>query len=193
VATVGRDGKERSGWSVDRALTLQHHFEGSIVGEAAISGLVAVIFLIGVVWNLPESEIERRLVPILRPLAAATGLNYGWSMYAPNPPEILHNVEVRVTMADGDVRIWTVQPGERVIGQFAWGHWEKLMWDAADSESEIREGIAHWVVRELTEPSERAIRVEMIDRIESLPPPGEEGPGTTTVETLYDEDLTGQQ
>jgi hypothetical protein len=112
-------------------------------------------------------------------------------MYAPEPISRLETVDVHVTMADGGDRVWTNQRGDRVIGPFAWYRWQKLK-ENAPREPDIRAGIANWVVRELTEPAEHAVRVQMILRTELLPPPGEVGPGTTTVETLYDETLSGR-
>jgi hypothetical protein len=166
-------------------------FEGSLVGEALISGLVAVVILVGVVWNLPESEVKRTLTPPLRPIASAAGLQQGWRMYAPEPISGLETVEVRVEMADGSDRLWTWRPGGRLVGPFAWYHWQKLK-EQAIREPQSRAGIAHWVVRELTTPAERPVRVQMTFRNEHLPPPGKDAPRTVTVETLYDEILGGR-
>jgi hypothetical protein len=57
---------------------------------------------------------------------------------------------------------------------------------------EIRAGFAHWVVRKLTKPGERPVHLRMVFRSEDLLPPGATGSGNTSVETLYDEGLTGR-
>jgi len=159
--------------------------------EALISGLIATILLIGIVWNLPDSAIKRALMPALEPIALETGLDQRWQMYAPDPIRRLETVEVRVTMADGGERVWTQPRGGLVTGPFAWYHWQKLKENAV-REPGIRAGIAQWVARTLTEPSARAVRVQMILRTQDLPPPGHDGPTATTTETLYDEDLSGR-
>jgi hypothetical protein len=112
-------------------------------------------------------------------------------MYAPEPISALESMQVRVRMADGPDRVWTWQRGDRVIGPFRWYHWQKLK-ERAIREPASRRGISHWVVRELTAAGERPVHVEMLFRKELLPAPGQDGPGTVTVESLYDEALTGR-
>ncbi len=176
---------------VNKLSGLGQRFERSAVGEAIISGTVTLIVLIGVVWNLPDSPIKRTMAPTLRPIAAATGLQQNWQMYAPEPISRLEDMQVRVWMADGSERAWTWHRGDRVIGPFAWYHWQKLK-EQAIRVPPSRPGIAHWVVRELTTPAERPVRVQILFRNQPLPAPGEDDPKTVTVETIYDEVLNGR-
>jgi hypothetical protein len=190
VVYLGRGGRAPdTGWTVEKLSAIGRRFEASLVGEAVISGLVSLVLIIGVVWNLPDAQIRRSLMPVLRPVASAAGLEQGWRMYAPEPIHRLEFVEVHVTMADGADRVWTNQKGDLVIGPFAWYHWQKLKENLV-REPQIRAGVAQWAVRELIEPSERAVRVHMVLRTEDLPAPGTDGPKTTAVDTLYDETLT---
>jgi hypothetical protein len=140
---------------------------------------------------MPESDIKRRIVPIVTPIAKATGLDQRWGMFSPNPPQRLENLEVHVTMADGGGRVWTFQRGEPLIGQFSWYHWQKMKENAVRRQ-ELRIELAHWAVRELTDPSERAVRVEVILHTEPIPAPGTNDPRTPGVKTLYSEELTGR-
>jgi hypothetical protein len=74
VAEIGRGGTARqAGCTVERPMGMGQRIEGSVVGEALISGLVSVILIIGVVWNLPDAAIKRALTPILNPIASAAG------------------------------------------------------------------------------------------------------------------------
>jgi hypothetical protein len=189
VAGDGPAGRPR--WTVGNLSTIGQRLETSAIGEAVISALVCVVVLIGVVWNLPDSEFKRVLTPTLRPIASATGLEQEWQMYAPEPISRLERVEVHVTMADGADRVWTIHRGDLVLGPFAWYHWQKLK-EQTVRKPDSRAGIAHWVVRELTNPSEHPIRVQMVLRTEDLPAPGKDGPRTTNVETIYNEDLPGR-
>jgi hypothetical protein len=168
----------------------QRHLTSSAVREAAISSLIAVVVLIGVVWNLPESEIKRVLIPVLRPIASSAGLDQSWQMYAPDPFRRHEAIEIRVTMGDGSERTWVNPRGDRVIGSFDWYHWQKIK-ENLPREREMQAGVAHWVVRELTEPSEKPIRVRIVLSTETMPPPGANGPTTASVETIYDENLSG--
>ena len=153
-----------------------------------ISGLVVVVLITGVVWSLPDAEFKRRLMPVLQPVASAAGLEQSWRIYAPEPPRRLEFLEVRVTMADGVQRVWTNPRGDRVVGAFAWYRWQKVKENLVH-EPASRAGVAHWVVHRLTGSSERAARVQMILRTESLPPPGTDGSPTLGEEILYDENL----
>jgi hypothetical protein len=175
----------------ERLSAIGQRFEGSLVGQALISALVCVFVLVGVVWNMPDSEVKRTLTPTLQPIASAAALDQVWQMYAPDPISQLETVEVYVTMAGGADRMWTIHKGDLVVGPFAWYRWQKLK-ELTIRHDGLRAGLAHWVVRTLTNPSERPIRVHMVFRTEDLPAPGTDGPRTTTVETLYNEDLTGR-
>ncbi|MDT5014042.1 MAG: hypothetical protein QOD39_202 [Mycobacterium sp.] len=166
-------------------------FERSVAGEVVISALVTVVVLIGVLWNLPNSDLKRSLTPTLRPIAAATGLQQTWQMYAPDPISGLEDMQVRVRMADGSERVWRFQRGDRVVGPFTWYRWQKLK-EQVIRDPASRPGLAHWVVRQLTTPAERPVHVQMMFRNELLPPPGKAGPKPVTVRTLYSESLDGR-
>jgi hypothetical protein len=172
--------------------TIGQRWERSRVGEFVISLMVVLVLTIGVLWSLPDAEIKRQLAPALQPLAVATGLEQDWRMYAPEPLERAEFVEVRVTMTNGVQRVWTAPGGDRLVGPFTWYHWQKLKENLVRVPA-IRAGTAHWVIRRLTVGSERAARVQMILRAESLPAPGTDSPGAVAEEILYDEILTSRQ
>lgn len=151
-----------------------------------------LVLLIAVVWSLPDAEIKRRLTPVLQPIASATGLEQDWRMYAPEPLRRIEALEVRVTMTDGVQRVWTDPRGDRVVGAFAWYHWQKLKENAV-REPTVRVDLAHWVVRQLTGSSQHAARVQVVLRTELLSPPGTDNPRAVGEETLYDEDLSGKR
>jgi hypothetical protein len=175
----------------DKLSAAGQRFERSVVGEAAISGVVTLVVLIGVVWNLPDSELKRAMRPTLLPIAASTGLEQKWQMYAPDPISSLEDVHVEVRMDDGSVRMWRWQRGDKLIGPFTWYHWQKLKEQVIRVE-DGRAEIAHWAVRQLTTPDERPVHVTMVFRNEALPAPGESGPMPVTVTDLYDEALDGR-
>jgi hypothetical protein len=190
VRLDGRDRASRRVGSKRDVRGLQRRFESSVFGEALTGAFVALFLLVGIAWNLPASEIKSSLVPVLKPVAVATGTGQIWQMYAPNPPRRLEVVEVHVTTADGGDRVWTLQRGDLVIGPFSWYRWQKLK-EQLVREPEIRAEFARWVVRELAPPPAQPERVEMTLRTTDMPPPGEASAPASALETLYSEDLTG--
>jgi len=189
----GRDDEKRSlRLRGGQLSTLQQRFEESRLGEVVISALVILMVVVGVAWNLPDSPIKRTLTPIVGPVGSAAHINQIWALFAPAVSKRTETVEVHVTMADGAVRVWSLQPNDRAIGGFASTHWMRLL-NLAVKKPEIRPGIARWAAREATGPSERAVAVAMVLRVQNLPAPGEEGGEATATKILYQEDLTGQQ
>lgn len=175
--------------------TLQQRFEESSAGKAVISGLILVIVLAGVVWNLPDAPIKRLLSPVAKPIAVPAGLDQGWAMYAPNPSTRIDTIEVQVTMADGANRVWTMQPGAAGISDFGWDRWMVMRYSAA-LDANVRPDLARWVARQVTGPGERAESVTMTLRTETLQAPDEPAAGSgrraSAAKVLYQENLAQQ-
>jgi hypothetical protein len=189
------DDEERSVGSRLRSIsTLQERFEASAAGKAVISGLILVIVLVGVVWNLPDSPIKRLVSPVAKIVAVPTGLDQGWAMYAPNPSRRIDTVEVQVAMANGENRVWTMQPGAKGISEFGWDRWMVMRYSAV-LDANVRPDLARWVAREITGPGERAVAVSMILRTETLQAPDEpaaEGRRANATKVLYQENLAAK-
>ena len=190
MAVRDEDKEERSlRSSVGKLSTVQQRFEESHLGKVVISGLVAVFLLVGVVWNLPESPIQKSLLPLVQPVAAPAGLDQYWGMYG-TPSRRVETVEVHVKMANGEDRVWTMQPGERGVGW--WDRWIMLR-RAVMVDSSVRPQLARWVARQVTEPTERAVGVAVVLRTETLSPPGEGADSKSAMKVLYQEALAGPQ
>lgn len=167
--------------------TPQQRFEESRVGRVVISGLVAVVMVVSIVWNLPESPISRSLHALVVPLAAATGLDQSWAVYSPPPTRVV-SVEVDVKMANGETRIWTMQPGAPGVGW--WSRW-LVVRNSVIRDSAVRPMLAHWVVRQVTAPDEHAVDVSVVLRTENLTKPGDTAGGKSPAgKVLYQEALT---
>lgn len=169
--------------------TLQQRFEASHAGRIVISVLIVAFLFLGVVWNLPDSPIARALVPAVRPVAAPLGLDQGWGMYA-TPSRRTEAVEVQVKMADGQIRSWSVQPGQRGVGE--WDRWIMLK-RAAMTDPNVGPQLAHWVVGQITEPDEQPVAVAVVMRVQTLSEPGEESSGKDAMKVLYQEALAGER
>lgn len=149
---------------------LQQRFEDSRAGKAVISLGIALFVLVGAVCNLPDSPIKRELLPVVEPVAVPAGLDQSWAMYA-NPSRRQDTVEVQVRFADGQTRVWTFEPGASGVGW--WDRWLLLRY-AAVLNADFRRQLAHWVIRELSRPNDKAVGVVMLLRTETLTAPGEE-------------------
>lgn len=189
------EDEERSVGSRLRGIaTLQERFEASAAGKAVISGLILLIIAVGVVWNLPDSPIKRLVSPVAKPVAVPTGLDQGWAMYSPNPSRRLDTIEVQVAMADGENRVWTMQPGAKGISDFGWDRWMVMRYSAV-LDANVRPDLARWVAREVTGPGERAVAVSVILRTETLQAPDEptaEGRRANATKVLYQENLAAK-
>jgi hypothetical protein len=162
------------------------------IREIAISAMILVILTIGVVRNLPDSALTQAALPAVDRIALPLGLDQNWSMYAPNPPRRQENIEVRITMADGKYEVWTLPRLNPIFGVGFSHRWRKFK-ETLVADEQIRPDFVHWVVREMTPPGEHPARVDMFLQTEDLPPPGVSEPGSTAVQTLYSEDLTGNR
>lgn len=183
-----RDLRSRLG----KLATLQQRFEESQLGKSVISVLLVVAFIVVVVWNLPDSPIKRVIQPVMAPVAVPTGLDQGWAMYA-EPTKRADMIEVHVKMADGRIKTWTSQPGQPGIGW--WDRWLEVRYYSV-LDANLRPQLAHWVVRQVTEPGERPVAVDMILHTQTLQAPADrEGDSGThrpaATKLIYQEQLGG--
>lgn len=156
--------------------------------QVAASAMIAVVLVVVVLFNLPASAITRATAPAVNAVALPLGLDQSWALFAPAPPTRQEDVEVYVTMANGDVKVWTLPRSNPMFGVPTSHRWRKFK-ETLLTTPNIRPDFAHWVVRRLTGPDDRAVRVDMIVRTKDMPPPGNDEPGQTGIERLYSEDL----
>jgi hypothetical protein len=193
VALVAREGTdegpdEQASDRPEQRRGLQQRFEDTHVGRVVVGVLIAVVLFIGIVWNLPDSPITRALIPAAKPVAAAIGLDRYWGMYG-TPDTRVESVEVQVKMANGETRIWSMQPGGRGVGW--WDRWI-LLRRAVISDASVRPQLAHWVVGQVAKPSEKPVDVTVLFRTENLSAPGEAAGGRApATKILYQETLAG--
>ncbi|KUI23720.1 hypothetical protein [Mycobacterium sp. GA-2829] len=149
--------------------------------DVAISTLVTLLVSIAVVGSLPDSAIKDTAAPLLEPFTRATGLDQSWGVFSPNPPRKLTEVEVHVIMSDGEDRVWRLDADRSLPGY----RWRKLKEEVIRHKA-LRPGLARYVVREVTAPGERAVRVLMVVQSQTLPLPGEGEPKTVR-KLLFDQ------
>ena len=150
-----------------------------------ISGFILTALAIAVVWSMPDSAVKKTVAPVLAPIAATTGLEQSWKMFSPNPPRRVTDVVVIVALSTGEKRVWQFEPDRSVVNSFHWDRWRKMK-EQLMNEKSIRRDFASWVVREITEPNERPVRVSIVQFSKSLPAPGTDGPIKKETALLYD-------
>ena len=192
LADAGRDESKALRKKLGKLTSLQQKLEETPAGQGAITALIILILLIGVVCVLPDSDIKRTITPYLWPVTQVSGLDQQWGMYAPNPYSQYETVEVHVIMADGSDRVWTRPNGDALLGSFSWAHWRKWNREVVRTPA-IQGGFVHWVIRQLTKPGERATRAYLVLRTEPMPAPGTDRQTAPTEQILYDEDLTAKR
>ena len=64
---------------------MQERLESSAVGRAVISAFAVVTVVALALWNLPDSEIKRKALTVVRPYVTALGLEQNWGVFAPDP------------------------------------------------------------------------------------------------------------
>ncbi|MGI9603746.1 MAG: hypothetical protein ACR2QE_17820, partial [Acidimicrobiales bacterium] len=80
------------------------------LGRAALSGLIAMLVITLVGWNLPQSvfgyELRDESRDQLRPVVNRLAMNQGWEVFAPNPSSTTIAVTADVTFADGTTTVY---------------------------------------------------------------------------------------
>jgi hypothetical protein len=170
--------------------TAEERCETTLIGEIAISVLIALILITATAWSMPDSALRRKAVAIVEPVALISGLDQAWYMFAPNPIRRLETVEVHLETAQGDERVWAF-PSGGALTQFTWYRWHKLKEQAVRT-PEIRADIVRWVADQMLEPSDYPAQASMVLSAEDFPVPGSGAePPAPFVEVLYTENLTG--
>lgn len=157
----------------------------SRVREAAISGFIVLFLAIATVWSVPDSPVKTSLTPVLMPIARATGLDQSWRMFSPDPPRVVSEIETYVLFDNGERRMWTFERDRNVLSSFHYDRWRKLK-EQLLAEELLRPGFAMWVVRQLAEPGEKAVRVWMVRDTRTTPAPGQDGPNKRERKLMFD-------
>jgi len=146
--------------------------------EGSARRIVITIFLVVTlsaifVQNMPTSVTKAGLIVAAQPYLNLTGLDQGWSIFSPNPRQLSVFVLARIERADGSVELRPVPTG---IGPSEyWGYrWQKY----GESLASPTEGrplwrpYAEWLVEQDRQAGGKPVRVTLIRRVSSNPPPG---------------------
>lgn len=132
------------------------------VGRIALGVLLAFLCFTIVVWNLPESETRRTLVPQVEPLVQTLGLWQGWAMFSPNPAEQAARVRAEVTFADGGVVEWRPPRPGPVTGvgrDERWRNWASKM--RLEENHHLWHPAARFISKQVAEPGREIAQVSL--------------------------------
>ena len=173
---------------------MQERLESSAVGRAAISVFAVATVVALAFWNLPDSEIKRKALKVVRPYVTALGLEQNWGVFAPDPRRETVELFARVEYADGSERTLKVPRGDPFIGEYWDYRWRKWYeWARSDDYQHLWDPAARWFARVAADEGGTPVRVTLVRRWRQLLPPGP-GPAESDWRefSYYTLDLGGQ-
>lgn len=164
-------------------------------GRRLILNAFLVLTVAGIVIsNLPRSELQRRLYPLVEPYMAATGLAQTWGMFAPDAP--LHTTELiaRIHYADGSSAIWRPPSGGGPLEGTRSYRWRKWSFVARNrNQPAAWATTARWVVANHDHHGRQPLRVELVRRWRPLAAPGSEAVHGWRQQSYFILELTGEE
>lgn len=147
------------------------------LGRAALQLFLAFHLLAIGAWVMPgePSAVRQRLVDLVQPYLAFTGLWQYWDMFAPSPLRLVGDVVAVVRFADGREKVWPLPGPEQVgFGKLRLERWRK--WRSAirvDDNQPVWADAARFVARRHADPENPPVEVDLVRRWTELPPPGD--------------------
>lgn len=165
---------------------------GTRAGRFALSlGLVALLASV-LVWNLPqENRLRQDLVPTVRPVVNALGLNQRWELFSPNPSRVSVGVHAVVRFADGSETVYELPDGEPFVGALREYRWRKLERRIRlDSRRDLWRPTARWIAGRFDDDP-AVVSVTLVRRFSTTPEPGTDDPRVWEESEFYTLDLRG--
>lgn len=126
--------------------------------QAAISGFLIVFLAVVATANIPGNPVASVDDPALR----AVGARQVWSVFAPDPLQVVARVSVRFVYRDGTTSTWKVPRHDY--------RWLKLAENVPRSET-AAQGLLLWAARTRAEPKP-LVRADLIREVYDIAPPG---------------------
>jgi hypothetical protein len=158
---------------------VQQRLESSPAGRIAISVFVVFTLVCVVFWNLPDSEIKRKSLGVVRPYMTATSLEQNWGVFAPDPRRQTLEVIARVRYADGGQETLQVPRGNDFFGGY-WDYrwWKWVEWVRQDARRDLWKPAALWFAGRAAADGRTPTQVVLVRRWYDILPPGP-GPDRT--------------
>ncbi|MGI9600373.1 MAG: hypothetical protein ACR2QE_00690, partial [Acidimicrobiales bacterium] len=103
-------------------------------------------------------------------------MNQGWEVFAPNPSSTTIAVTADVTFADGTTTVYEFPDDEPVIGalrEYRWRKWERRI--RLEDNSGLWKPTADWIARELSQPDNIVVEVQLVRHWQRMEDPGVPG------------------
>lgn len=152
---------------------LQQRVEQTRLGRLLITIFMLVTLACTIFINLPQSAPRRDVLEVAGRYLNITGLDQGWSLFAPDPRRRSIAIEARVQYANGTADTWHLPHGSALIGNYWDYHWQKWLEFVLDVRHPgLWRPAAVFIARERNRAGRRPVRVTLI-RVTSLnEPPG---------------------
>jgi hypothetical protein len=134
--------------------------------------VLILAFLIAITTaTVPVRGFREQVQKVDDPLLTALGARQFWSVFAPDPQQVVSTLEVRFTYRDGSTGSWPVAKRNPVTGAYRDYRWLKLAENAARSQA-AAVGLLTWAVREkaLDKPVAKAA---LVRSVYDIAPPGQ--------------------
>jgi hypothetical protein len=144
--------------------------ESSPRGRIALSVLIVLFLLAITTSNVPVRGFHEQVRKVDDPVLTALGARQFWSVFAPDPQQVVSMLEVRFTYRDGSTSTWRIRKRNPFTGAYRDYRWLKLAENAARSQA-AGTGLLIWATRRhaLTKPLTKA---ELVRSIYDIAPPG---------------------
>ena len=140
-------------------------------GHVAKSGLIVLFLAVIATANIPGTGGVRKAVGrVDDPALAAIGARQVWSVFAPDPSEVVSGLSVRFTYRDGTTSTWRIKKGDPLVHGYRDYRWLKLAENVPGSDP-AASGLLLWAVRNKAD-SKPLTRADLVRTVYDIAPPG---------------------
>jgi hypothetical protein len=144
--------------------------ESSPRGRIALSALIVLFLLAIATANVPVRGFHEQVRKVDDPVLTALGARQFWSVFAPDPQQVVSTLDVRFSYRDGSTSTWRIRKRNPFSGAYRDYRWLKLADNAARSQA-AGTGLLIWAARRHALPKPLA-KAELVRSIYDIAPPG---------------------
>jgi hypothetical protein len=144
--------------------------ESSPRGRIALSVLILVFLVAIITANVPVRGFHDQVRKVDDPVLTALGARQFWSVFAPDPQQVVSTLEVRFTYRDGSTSGWQIRKRNPFTGAYRDYRWLKLAENAARSQA-AGTGLLIWATRRHALPKPLT-KAELVRSVYDIAPPG---------------------
>ncbi|MCW2543249.1 MAG: hypothetical protein JWM40_801 [Frankiales bacterium] len=123
--------------------------ERSAAGQALLSVLMLAVIAAVLLWNLPAGRPHDKVLPVVRPVVQAVGLEQDWALFAPDPRGFSVGVYADITFRDGTTKRWEPPHNGLLLAPYRTYRWQKYVERLrADDNAALWEPTARWIARQ---------------------------------------------